>query len=91
MIATENVSFTVTYDSDKLPDPKQAFANIYGYQPKVSDQDGNLIDNPETKKGFMKRKLGEFALGVMIQDESTRRRARADSDLKADCATASVG
>lgn len=100
-IVTESLNVSVQYDDSRMPDPKNAFANIYNRPPKVKDQswvpgpgqtenDRPLIDNPETKKAFLKRKVGEYILAVMKQARIAEKYPLMSSGVESDATTASI-
>lgn len=65
-----------------------AFARYYGYEPKIENENFELVDNPETKQQFAKRKIAEYVMqvvttvegrdaGTIAQDDAVRK-ARTD-------------
>lgn len=63
-MATITLSFELTETEVELYD---RYADKRNYQKKITDSNGNLIDNPKTKKDFGKKNLEDFLLGRFIQ------------------------
>lgn len=81
---TDNVAVTITWDDAKFDDPKDAFARIYNRPTQIPDPswvpgtgqteaDRPSINNPVTKRQFMKNIVSGFILGIMRQDKVQRR------------------
>ncbi len=60
-------TISITIPDDKIEDVKSAFADAYGYQAFLADEDGSLtIPNPETIAQFAKRQVARYAKAIYV-------------------------
>jgi len=63
---TTQVLFQIKGTAEKGILIRDALASRYHYQEQVTDENGELIDNPETKTVFAKRKIREYIKNEVI-------------------------
>ena len=80
-------TITLTIPDDKVAVVLDAFAWRYGYQAMVAGEDGEPVQNPETKEAFAKRMLRAYLVNLV----NAYYRAQAEVGADAQTATDTAG
>lgn len=53
-----------------VPRVLDAFANRFSYEPTITQEDGSVVPNPETRVEFTRRMVREFIVQTVLDHES---------------------
>lgn len=70
-VKAQAMTIKVTQDAD-MDVTLESFSGAYGYQTQIRDENGQLIDNPESKIDFATRKIKEFIQESAVAYDANR-------------------
>jgi len=56
-MATQNITITIDTGNFTVAQALEFYTNLHGYREQVPDDNGDLIDNPETRGQYAKRMI----------------------------------
>jgi|DEB0MinimDraft_6_1074348.scaffolds.fasta_scaffold278467_1 hypothetical protein len=74
-------TLSITIPDNQVNRVQDAFANEYGYQEQVLDENGDLVDNPVTKAQFTKSKVVSYIKNTVRSSEKSEAAKTAESNL----------